>query len=102
VEAFRWIVCIGLGGFFGLILLGNWLSLIGTLWTRKSTSLVPLIGGLGCAVACLLCPDERVQSFAWLPLVLDLSISVALPMLMLDGLARLVGWRSLFDHEPKP
>ena len=74
-EGIRWVVCIGLGSVFGLFLIGNWLSLIGTVKTKKPTSLVfPFISGPLCALACWVCPSPRLQSFWCVALVLDIGL----------------------------
>jgi formate hydrogenlyase subunit 3/multisubunit Na+/H+ antiporter MnhD subunit len=74
-EILRWLVCILMGVPCALALVGNWLFLIGTLWTKKPTSMVfPFIAGLLGAAACLICPVERVQWLAWYPVVLDVGI----------------------------
>jgi hypothetical protein len=96
-EAIRWVICIGLGGLFGLGLIGNWAALFGTLRTKKPTSLIfPFICGPMCAVACLLCPNDRVRSLAWCPLVLDPGILAV----TLVAVAWLFGCRP--PHNPGP
>jgi H+/Cl- antiporter ClcA len=102
VEAGRWLLSIGLGGFGALSIVGNWASLVGALLSKKPTSLVPLIGGLACAIACLLCPESRVRSLAWCPLMADLSISLMLPLFLFHRFARLVGWTTPSGSGPIP
>ena len=74
-EILRWLLCIFIGAPCALALVCNWLCLIGAFQTKKPTSLVfPFIAGLLGAAACLICPVERVQWFAWCPVVLDVGI----------------------------
>ena len=74
-EIVRWTLCIFIGAPSVLVLAANWLFLIGTVRTRKPTSLVfPFISGLLGTTACLICPVEGVQWFAWLPVVLDVGV----------------------------
>jgi hypothetical protein len=90
-DTARWIASALLGGPFGLLILGNWLSLIGALLNRRSTSLaLPFIGGPVCALACLLCPDERIQSVAWLPLILDPSLLFGIPAMIAFRVTRML------------
>ena len=90
MRLIAWTLTVGLGGFGALIIVGNWASLIGCLYSKKPTSLVPLVGGLAGAVACLVCPEAGVRRFAWCPLAADLSISLMLPLFLLYGFGRLV------------
>jgi hypothetical protein len=69
------VVSIGVGGFFGLCVVGNSLSLVATLWTRKGTSLIfPFFCGPICALACWFSPSPFLQEWFWVPLVADLSL----------------------------
>lgn len=75
VEILRWLLCILLAVPCALALLANWLLLINTRRTKKSTSMVfPFVAGLFGAAAFLVCPVDRVQWFAWLPVILDVGI----------------------------
>ncbi len=80
-EALRWLSCVAIGLPCALCLFGNWLSLIGTLRTRKPTSMaMPFLAGPTCALACWLGPSATLRRFFWVPLVFDLSL------LMLAGM----------------
>jgi hypothetical protein len=79
----------------------NWLGLIGALRSGRGYSFVPpVVCGLACAAACLVCPEPRVRSLAWLPLVLDLSIAVWPVLLLSHVVARAAGLSSPFDPKP--
>ena len=96
IDPVRWMISLGLGGVAALIILGNWLCLIGAFRSKGSTSLVlPFFCGPACAVACLVCPNDRVRSLAWLPMLLDPSICLVLPAIFFQGVARWVGGRAL-------
>jgi hypothetical protein len=104
IEAVRWTISLALGGLSALIILGNWSAIIGALISnsRKTTSLVlPFLCGPACAVACLVCPAQRVRSLAWLPLLLDPSILLGLPAMMFYGLARLVSRPAHSESDPR-
>ena len=74
-EVLQWVACGAFGIVFAIFLISNWLSLIGTLRTRKPTSLVfPFVCGPVCALSCWLSPSELLARWAWLPLVLDFSL----------------------------
>lgn len=61
-----------------LIVVGNPLAGFSA-WRRgKSYSFVPLIGGLSGFIACWTCPWTPVRSWSWVPLILDLSIPMAI------------------------
>ena len=100
-EAIRWVACVGLGGLFGLGLLGNWSGILFVTLKKpkKPISLIfPFVCGPMCAVACLLCPDARVRSLAWCPLLLDPTVWV-LPLI---AGAWLFGCRPPRDPGPCP
>lgn len=76
-EALRWLLCGGVGGLATLFMVGNWMLLIGTAWTKKPTSLVfPFLGGPVCAAACWFSPSASLQRWFWVPLVLDFTLLV--------------------------
>jgi hypothetical protein len=103
LDVFRWTGFVVLVSLFGLIMFGNWLCMFGTLCSRKPTSFVfPFFCGPLCALAWLLCPDEEVRWFAWVPLVLDPTISLMVLAVILHGVARLFGLTSPFDRHPRP
>jgi hypothetical protein len=92
----------------GLLIVGNWLTVIGALWeairlgrSRNFSFCPPFLCGVFGAIACLVCPVPEVRSLAWLPLVADPSILVLIVAVMLHGVARLIGKHSPFDPEPK-
>ncbi len=114
MDTFRWVLCLILAVPAALCILGNWgIAAANTVESRRAanrqahhSSFIPWLGGLLGAVACLICPDADVRSFAWLPLVLDLSIVVTvvflIPMLVLHLVARVFGLTSPFDAQPSP
>ena len=88
-EAIRWVACGGIGGLAALFLVGNWLVLIGTVRTRKPTSLIfPFLCGPLCAAACWFRPSVFLQQWFWVPLVLDFTMAVLVGI----GITALVRW----------
>src|SRR6478672_7839262 len=71
-----WAISLLLLAFSALLIVGNWAAAIGTLWTKKSTSLIPFLGGLFGLIGCLLCPEEWVSAAWWVSLVLDPTICI--------------------------
>jgi hypothetical protein len=67
-----------------LIIVGNPLGILRTAWTKKKFSLIPFVGGISGMIGCLVCPDERVNAVWWLPLVLDITISLFGPLMLLS------------------
>jgi hypothetical protein len=99
-EVIRWVSCMGLVGLFGLILIGNWLCLFGTLQTKKSTSLMlPFFCGPICAFGLWISPSPWLQSWWWVPPLLDISL-FCLPLIMTATLFRLL--RGQGPDESKP
>ena len=75
LEVVRWLICVILGAPSALFLICNWFLLIGTLWTKKPTSMIfPFIAGTLGAAACLVCPSDGIRWFAWGPLLLDVGV----------------------------
>ena len=54
-----------------LISLGNWVTLIGIIVTKGSSSFIPFIGGVLAAIGMLILPIEDIWKWAWIPLVAD-------------------------------
>jgi hypothetical protein len=75
-EVGRWIGCVVVGGPAALLIVNNWLLLIGTARTRKPTSLVfPFICGPVCAAACWFGPSA-LRWWFWVPLAADFTLWV--------------------------
>jgi hypothetical protein len=75
LQAIHYWSCYLLAGFCAVMLLGNWLSLIGTVKTREPTSLAfPFVAGPMCAAACFFSPSQALQSWWWVPLMADASL----------------------------
>ncbi len=53
----------------------NWVCMIAALTTKRSYSLVPLVGGMLGVMACR-CGPEAIRPYAWVPLLLDLGTLV--------------------------
>jgi hypothetical protein len=70
-NACRWLFAILLAIPCLLCTLGNLLSLAGTLFTKKTTSLIPLAGGIFGCFALIIIPIAAVARYFWLPLVAD-------------------------------
>ena len=87
IDFLRWTIFAVLGAFGGLLIVGNWSVFVGAWleWLPRKPkgagySLIPL-GGLFAAIACVVCPVSRVQSFAWLPVVIDPGTVIMLALL---------------------
>ena len=77
-EVVHWAACLGVGGLAALLMVGNWILLLGTARTGKPTSLVfPFVCGPVCAAACWLSPSAFLQRWFWVPLVADFTLLVA-------------------------
>lgn len=57
------------------IIVVNWVCMIAALTTKRSYSLVPLVGGMLGVMACR-CGPEAIRPYAWVPLLLDLGTLV--------------------------
>ena len=71
IDILRWIfggAAVALGS---LISLGNWVTLIGAIVTKTSSSFVPLIGGVLVAVGLVILPIEGLWKLAWIGLLAD-------------------------------
>jgi hypothetical protein len=76
-DILRWIpggATLALGGF---IALGNWVTLVGIIVAKRSSSFVPFIGGVLAAIGMLLLPVADLWKWAWIPLIADFG---TLPM----------------------
>ena len=70
-----------------LVIALNWLSFVG--WAIRSrrggtgglSFGLPVLCGIACAIGCLICPWDDVRRWAWVPLLLDPSIALALVFL---------------------
>jgi hypothetical protein len=74
LEAIRWIVTGVFGILGGCCIIGNYAIVIRWYLWRKRDSLIPLVGGIFLVIAMLACPLPGFKRWAWLPLVLDLSV----------------------------
>jgi hypothetical protein len=106
VEALLWTITLILAVPSALLIPLNWLSFIGkAIAVRRGhkggySFAPPFLCGLAGAIACLLCPWPDIWRWAWVPLLLDLSIVLLLVCCVLHVVARLTGWRSPFDGRP--
>jgi hypothetical protein len=71
--ALRWIATALLGGVWLLLAVGHVMSVIGVLLTKRSTSLIPLVGGVAGALSLIVCPYPGTARWAWVPALLDLG-----------------------------
>lgn len=90
-----------------LLIVLNWFGFVGFVVerirtrTRRGFSFAPpFLSGLVAAVACLICPVDWVNRFAWCPLVLDPSILLLGVATGYHPVARAFGLRSMFDSPP--
>src|SRR5688500_3434441 len=106
-DVLLWAVCLILGVPSALLILGNWLIVIGAgveaarHGKSKSFSFCPpFLCGIVGAAACLVCPVPGSWHWAWLPLLIDPSIGLLLLCLPLHVIARIGGLPSPFDGRP--
>src|SRR5262245_6444782 len=107
MEALLWAVCLLLGVPSALLILGNWLIVVGAAVeaarggrSRSFSFCPPFLCGAAGAVACLACPWPGVWRWAWVPPLLDPSIALLLAASALHVVARVGGLRSPFDGRP--
>jgi len=106
VETLQWTACLILGVPSALLILLNWLSLIGYVLAVRSghkgghSFAPPFLCGIAGAVACLVCPWPGAWRWAWVPPLADPSIGLLLVCCVLHLVARLAGLRSPFDKRP--
>ena len=73
----------------GIFILGNWSGLVGSYYSKKNYSFAPpFLAGLAAMVAILVHPTSELHRFAWIPLLLDPSIGLALSFLAFKYLKR--------------
>lgn len=73
-EAFdilRWAIGVAALILGGMISLGNWITLIGVIVTKRSSSFVPFVGGDLAAIGIFVLPISGLWKWAWIPLVAD-------------------------------
>jgi hypothetical protein len=101
-----WAVTLLLGVPSALLIPLNWLGFIGWMAAVRRghkggySFAPPFLCGIAGAIACLVCPWPGVWRWAWVPLLLDLSILLLLAAAVLHVVARLIGSRSPFDSQP--
>jgi hypothetical protein len=102
IDFLRWTIFAVLGTIGGLMMIGNWSIIVGLLLKRlpqkpsEGISFIPL-GGLIAAIGCVVCPVSRVQSFAWLPVVIDPGTVIMLALLPVIARKSLRGDQSGVD-----
>jgi hypothetical protein len=86
VDALRWAAALILVALSMLITFNNWRIPIGfLLWRTRNRSWTPILGGgVGC-LGILCVPNESVQSYWWVPLLVDWGCipGIALTVLVL-------------------
>ena len=106
MDALLWAITLILAVPSALLIPLNWFSFIGwVIAVRRGhkgghSFAPPFLCGIAGAIACLVCPWPGVWQWAWLPLLLDLSILLLLVSAVLHVVARLTGLRSPFDGRP--
>jgi hypothetical protein len=73
-EAFdilRWAIGVAALILGCMISLGNWITLIGVIVTKRSSSFVPFVGGVSAAIGIFVLPISGLWKWAWIPLVAD-------------------------------
>lgn len=77
----------------------NWAGLLESRRAGRSYSFAPpFLCGIVGAVACLVCPEPRVRSLAWVPLVADPSLAPLAIVIGVRAAARLGGRRQRSDR----
>ncbi len=106
-DVLLWAVCLILGVPCALLIIGNWLIVIGagveTIRHSKSKSFSfcpPFLCGIVGGVAVLVCPWPGSWRWAWLPLILDPSVALLLLCVPLHVIGRIAGLPSPFDGRP--
>jgi hypothetical protein len=90
VRVARTITAVVLVAVFALVAIGNSLGTLIALRRKRAerapggVSMVPVIGGVAGALACLVAPVVGLARWAWLPLVLDVGCA---PLLALTVVA---------------
>lgn len=96
-DVIRWTTFGLLGLPAALLLCSNWLGLTGHAirsWRAMSHDVggysfaPPWLAGIVGAIACLACPSPAVRHCAWVPLVLDPSISLMAVAAAIRGIGR--------------
>lgn len=106
MDVLLWTITLILAVPSALLIQLNWLSFISWAIARRRGNkgghsfAPPFLCGIAGAIACLVCPWPGVSRWAWVPLVLDLSILLMLTCCVLHVLARVTGLRSPFDSRP--
>lgn len=79
-DFIRWIVFLILAvpAVVGIVLNAVWFTDAAAKQTLRGTSSLPIIPGLSGCLALVVCPAPDTTVFAWLPLLVDLSIPVHL------------------------
>ncbi|NIO08802.1 MAG: hypothetical protein GTO40_12620 [Deltaproteobacteria bacterium] len=79
-DFIRWIIffILAVPAVVGIVLNAVWFTDAAAKQTLRGTSSLPVIPGLSGCLALVVCPVPDTTVFAWLPLILDVSIPVHL------------------------
>jgi hypothetical protein len=69
-----WILTSVLGVLSLFLIVANYIGGFVARVSKANFSSIPFLGGIFGLLALLTCPIERVHRFAWIPLIVDLSI----------------------------
>ena len=83
-----WIVAVGLAALSLLLIVGNPVAGLIAQRRKKNYSFVPFFGGVFGALSLLFCPIHGARYFAWVPLILDLTIPMFLYAVFVLGAFR--------------
>jgi hypothetical protein len=86
METVRWIIAGLLGVFSLMVIVGNPVAALVARMQGDSYSFVPIIGGVTGAAACLACPAIGFSWWAAVPLLLDVTVPMAIVVLALIAL----------------
>jgi hypothetical protein len=86
METARWIIAGALGAASLLVIVGNPVAALLAQRRGESYSFVPVVGGATGVAACLVCPAIGFSWWAIVPLVMDVTVPMALVVLALMAL----------------
>ena len=86
METVRWIIAGLLGALSLTVIVGNPIAALIAQRRGECYSFVPVVGGITGVAACLLCPAIGFSWWALVPLFMDVTVPMALVVLVLMAL----------------
>lgn len=95
MEYLQWAPCVLLGLLSATLIALSWLSFVGWWFVGRRRGeghswCFPCAWGILGAIACMACPRDGLWQYAWIPLLLDPSIGLALVVVSAQAVARFV------------